>query len=97
METLELPLKEKKITASIQLRQAIAADFYKEIWTTDGETGRAKQNKLPNMGQPYWMRSAITGLFDNNCQFINESTNWDEMRTALKAGQIYVPVSTLDL
>lgn len=97
METLELPLKEKKITATIQLRQAIAADFHTTAWTTDGDSGKVKQNKLPKMGQPYWMRSAITGDIDNNCRLVDSATNWDEIRAALKSGQIYVPVSTLDL
>lgn len=97
METLELPLKEKKITATIQLRQATTADFYITAWTTDGDLGRAKQNKLPKMGQPYWMRSAITGEIDNNCRLVEPSTDWDEIRKALKSGQIYVPASTLDV
>lgn len=47
-------------------------------------------------GQPFWIRSMISGTFDNGPRILSAATNTLELAQWLSNKMIYVPVSSLD-
>ncbi len=48
-------------------------------------------------GQPFWLKSMITGKFDNRPEIISLETDPGELAEWLRRKMIYVPVSSLDV
>ena len=48
-------------------------------------------------GQPIWIKSMLSGKFDNGPLIISDSTNTQELAEWLKFKMIYVPISSLDV
>ncbi|WP_027064544.1 hypothetical protein [Maribacter sp. Hel_I_7] len=49
-------------------------------------------DKTLNYGQPFWLKSMVTGEFMNQPLKIHENTDVDELASWLKNNMIYVPV-----
>jgi hypothetical protein len=81
---------------TIKMRLGVANDFKKEVHQLNaGEQLETKS--LPKEGQPYWVKSATTGEFDNRNYQITEDTNWEEFRSWLRQGLVYVPAGYFEL
>lgn len=83
------------VTASIKLRLATADDFRKEVYTEAGATALKKY--VPKYGQPYWVKSMVSGEFDNWNYIVDENTDWPELRQYLAHKMVYVPARFYEL
>lgn len=54
-------------------------------------------NRTLKVGQPFWVKSMITGKFDNKPEIITPATNTDELAAWLANNMIYVPISSLEI
>ena len=82
METAELKIKVEEVT--LKLRLADANDL-----KVDSRTLKR--------GQPFWLKSMITGKFDNKPEIISLETDPGELAEWLRREMIYVPVSSLEV
>ncbi|HUI31986.1 MAG TPA: hypothetical protein VLY84_00085 [Dysgonamonadaceae bacterium] len=93
--TTQQQLSQKQLSVTISLRLATSKDFSKEISIED--QGRIVLKKLPKIGQPFWLKSEATGLFDPINYQISENTDWEEFKDYLRRDMVYVPVTFSDL
>tara|TARA_R100001530_G_C4308923_1_gene152488 strand:- start:1170 stop:1421 length:252 start_codon:yes stop_codon:yes gene_type:complete len=82
METSKLK-KPEIVQVTINLRKAEVADL-------------AIDKKTLKRGQPFWLKSMITGKFDNRMEIINIDTDPGELAEWLRNDMIYVPASSLE-
>lgn len=82
--------------ATILLRKATAADFKEEQWYLREDNTGAYKHVL-KIGQPFWVRSQQTGVFDNNAQILTEDTNLEDIKTWLQHDMLYVPIGSLSV
>lgn len=80
---------------TIILRKATPDDFRKVIPQTTASG--LKPTLAPKIGQPYWLKSELTGKFDNRNYQINENTDWTEFREYMKREMVFVPKSDIEI
>jgi len=81
---------------SIKMRLGTTKDFKKEISLLD-KNGAMATKSMPNHGQPYWLKSQTTGLFDNRNYQISENTDWVQFKDYLRREMVYVPAGYFEL
>lgn len=89
---LEAP---EQVEVAVTLRIATARDLVKNEAVWNG--ARYVFKNMPNVGQPYWVRSQYTNKMSNSHYIITEDTDKAELNAWHKQRMIYVPVSDLDL
>lgn len=49
------------------------------------------------LGQPFWLKSLETGLFDNKAYIVEPWTNSKELKAWIETGMVWIPMSGLDI
>jgi len=75
--------KPEIVQVTINLRKAEVADL-------------AIDKKTLKRGQPFWLKSMITGKFDNKPEIISLETDPVELAEWLRNDMIYVPASSIE-
>lgn len=88
--------KQTFIEVSIKMRLGTSKDFKKEVLKLN-EQGILETKIEPKEGQPYWLKSQITGKVDNRNYQISEDTDWPEFKDYLRREMVYVPAGYFEL
>lgn len=83
------------IKTTIRLRPATSKDFNRTVSVENN--GSVDTKLLPKIGQPFWLKSEVTGEFDIINYQITENTDWTEFKEYLRRGMVYVPETFFDL
>lgn len=80
----------------IKMRLGVSEDFRKEELLING-AGILEAKILPKLGQPYWLKSKETAVFDNRNYQISDDTDWTEFKAYLRNEMVYVPAGYFEL
>ncbi len=74
----------KTIEATVILRKADFWDVFHSV-------------SKKRIGQPYWLKSTLTGNLDNKSYLVSEFTDSKELKAWVEKGMVYIPASDLDI
>jgi len=81
---------------NIKMRIGVSQDFRIEVLQVN-QDGQLVPVLQPKYGQPYWLKSDKTGVFDNRNYQISEETDWVEFKTFLRLEMVYIPLGYFEL
>ncbi len=86
---------ETPLVMEINIRLATKDDLTEEFLLKP-VPGKHRKKRRPRWGQPYFIKSSITGRVDAGVRIINNHTDRDQLTELFKNKMVYVPCGYFD-